>query len=604
MGTTEIFCLSNILFKIRSFPEERESSLFRGKWTEFYEERMEKIGKYEIIDLLGKGAMGIVYKALDPDIDREVAIKTIRFDLISDDEEKDELMLRFIREARAAGKLVHPNIITIHDVGREEDMTYIVMQYIDGLSLQNWIASKKKFSAPAIIKLMLQLCDALNFAHQNGIVHRDIKPANILLDNYGKPHICDFGVAHVEMSTITQTGTTIGTPSYMSPEQVMGKKIDKRSDIFSLGAILYELLSGRRPFEGESITTVIYKIVNEEAAPLSQVRKKLPVEFEHIIKKALAKDPDGRYSSCSEFAADLRKITHFSDETLAMTGIQESAFAVQPPSENRKRLMLPLTLAGVAIVVGIGGFLLYQKLEKKPSFSGGSNTILVESAPLSPRSMRSILKVFETESDKLVKSYNAGNYSVAIKLAQGILAQDSQNKEALDYLARARSKLTENRSSKFISDGIRDFENGNYEQCKTNMERALKIDSKNTEAQRYFDQADKALSEEAIRQIVERQRNAEEQKDLLAFLSDIGPESLSAKKRADAMELFNNFDDIKSRVFSLSVNFIDLNHADVSFSHLLVAVDKKTANKKVIFEGKKTMTLERLDSTWKILVYR
>lgn len=565
---------------------------------------MEKIGKYEIIDLLGKGAMGIVYKALDPDIDREVAIKTIRFDLISDDEEKNELMLRFIREARAAGKLVHPNIITIHDVGKEKDMTYIVMQCIEGPSLQNWITSKKKFSAPDIIKLMLQLCDGLNFAHQNGIVHRDIKPANILLDNSGKPHICDFGVAHVEMSTITQTGATIGTPSYMSPEQVMGKKIDKRSDVFSLGAILYELLTGRRPFEGESITTVIYKILNEEAVPLTQVRKELPLEFEQIMKKALAKDPDDRYGSCAEMAADLKKITHLSDETLAMTGIQESAFAKQTPAKKRKKFILPFALAGAVFVAGIGGFFLYQEFGNKSSSSEDIKPILAESAPLVSRSMLSVLEVFETESDKLVKNYNSGNYSEAIRIAQSILAQDKQNLEALDYLAKARGKMSESQIANYISAGKRDYENGNYEQSKINMEQALKINGKSAEAQRYFDLADRAFSEEAIRKIVERQRKAEEQKDLLAFLSDIGPDALLAKKKADAMQLFNNYDDINSRIAGLTINFIDPNHADVSFSHLLVAVDKKTSMNKVIFEGKKRLTVEKLDNTWKILVYR
>ncbi len=566
---------------------------------------MEYIGKYKIINLLGKGAMGIVYKALDPDIDREVAIKTIRFDLISDDEEKNELMTRFIREARAAGKLVHPNIITIHDVGKEADMTYIVMQYIEGLSLQNWITSRKKFSASDVVKIMIQLCDALDFAHKTGIVHRDIKPANILLDHKGKPHICDFGVAHVEMSTITQTGATIGTPSYMSPEQVMGKKIDKRSDIFSLGAILYELLTGRRPFDGESITTVIYKIVNEEAPSPTKVRKGIAEEFGPIVSKALAKDPERRYNSCSELANDLKRITICSDETMAMTGIQESAFAMQQaPKKRSKRVVLPIAVAGAAIAIGVGGFFLYQKMGGRTSFSEDTQPILAESAPFTPRSMLSVLAVFETESDKMVKSFDGGHYSDTIKIAQSILALDKENKDALDYLSKARERLSESRIAKLISDGKREFENRNFEQCKINMEQALKIDSKNTEAQRYFDLADKALSEGAIRQIVERQRNAEEQKDLLAYLSDIGPAALLEKKRTDLVQLFNNFDNINSRISNITINFIDSDHADVSFSHLLVAVDKATSKNKVIFEGKKTLTLERLDNTWKILVFR
>jgi serine/threonine protein kinase len=565
---------------------------------------MEKIGKYEIIDLLGKGAMGIVYKALDPDIDREVAVKTIRFDLISDDEEKNELMLRFIREARAAGKLVHPNIITIHDVGKEQDMTYIVMQYIEGPSLQNWISSKKKFTAPDIVKLMLQLCDALDFAHQSGIVHRDIKPANILLDNNGKPHICDFGVAHVEMSTITQTGATIGTPSYMSPEQVMGKKIDKRSDIFSLGAIFYELLTGKRPFHGESITTVIYKIVNEEAEPLTQIRKELPPEFELIISKALAKDPENRYDSCAEFAEDLKGITHFADETMAMTGIQDSAFRTSISPKKKKKNVLPLVLAAAVIAAVIGGYLLYQKFGLGTSVSGDAQPVLIESIVPDSRAMFPVLEVFVTESEKLVESFERGDYSEAIRIAHSILAEDKENKEVLDYLAKARAKMSQSQIAKHIVAGKREYENGDYEQSKASMEQALKIESDNAEAQRYFDLADRALSENDIRQIVERQRNAEEQKDLLALLSDIGPEALSSKIRADAMRLFNNYDNINSRIDDVQISFIDRDHADVSFSHLLVGVDKKTNSNKVIFEGKKTLTMERIDSTWKILVYR
>ena len=243
-------------------------------------------------------------------------------------------------------------------------------------------------------------------------------------------------------------------------------------------------------------------------------------------------------------------------------------------------------------------------LGNRSSFTGDSRPILVESALLAPRSLSSVLEVFETESDKLVKSFNSGNYSEAVNIAQSILSHDNQNKEALDYLAKAREKLSEIQIRGYISNGKRNFENGNYEQCKINMEHALKIDSRNAEALQYFELADKALSEETIGRIIERQRNAEEQKDLLAFLSDIGPEALLAKKRNDAMQLFNNYDDINSRISDVSINFIDRDHADVSFSHLLVAVDKRTNQKKVIFEGKKTLTLEKRDNTWKIFVYR
>ncbi len=565
---------------------------------------MEKIGKYTIVEILGKGAMGIVYKALDPDIDREVAIKTIRFDLISDESEKNELMLRFIREARSAGNLLHPNIITIYDVGKEKDMTYIVMQYVEGSSLQNWITSRKKIPAPAIVRLMVQICEALDYAHRNGIVHRDIKPANILLDEEGKPFLVDFGVAHVEMSTITQTGAAIGTPSYMSPEQVMGKKIDKRSDIFSLGAILYELLTGRRPFEGESITTVIYKIVNEEAMPLSHFRKEIPSEFEAIVKKALSKDPEKRYRSCSELAAELRKITHFSDRTLAMTGYHESSMGFEPPLRKRKNFVLPLVLMGAMTVLGVGGFFLYRNVIAESNAGESVHLVQSESAIPSPRAMGPVLEAFDTEWDRLAKSYERGDYSSTIKIAEGLLSQNNADEKAREYLSKAQKKLSETTIADCLLEGKGAFEKGNYELCMANMEKILKLDSENRDAKHYLSLADKAISERKIREVIESQRRAEEQKDLLAFLSQIGAESLAEKKKIEAMELFNNFDDIKSNISSLSVRFIDQDHADVSFSRLLVAVDKKSGKKKVVFEGKMTLTLERLDNIWKILVYK
>jgi tetratricopeptide (TPR) repeat protein len=406
------------------------------------------------------------------------------------------------------------------------------------------------------------------------------------------------------MSTITQTGATIGTPSYMSPEQVMGKKVDNRSDIFSLGAILYELLAGERPFVGESITTVIYKIVNEEATPLTHVNQKLPLEFEPILAKALAKDPDCRYASCSELAADLRRIAHFSDETVAMTDIQDSKRNIEVRGRKKNRLPLSIALIGAVIAAGVGGFFLYQKFVGKPSSSRIEQPILVESEMPDPRPTLSVLEGMESESDKLVKSYERGDYSESIRIAQSILSIDKQNKQAIDYLARARNKISEDQIIRYISAGKKHYESGDYDQCLISMDQALQIDGKNSEARRYYDLADQAISEETIRQIVERQRKAEEQKDLLAFINDIGPETLSAKKRTDAMQLFNNFDDINSRIGDIEINFIDRDHADVSFSHLLVAVDKKTRNNKVIFEGKKTLTFERLENTWKILVYR
>jgi serine/threonine protein kinase len=402
---------------------------------------MKKIGKYEIITILGKGAMGIVYKARDPHINRDVAIKTIRFDLVSEESENEEIMQRFMREAQAAGKLSHPNIITIYDVGREESVTYIVMQLIEGQSLQKMISSSEKFSTPEVIDLMCQICSALDYAHKNGIVHRDIKPGNILLDKERKPYICDFGVARVETSTLTQAGTAVGTPSYMSPEQVVGKKVDKRSDIFSLGCILYEILTGRRPFEAESITTVIYKIINEEPLPLIEVKKGLPVGFEHTITKALAKDPNDRYQSCAELAADLRGIHAMADKTMAITMAKDELPRVEVRKKRRLGPVLIAALVTVVVLAVAGALYIFQTTGKIPFVSGGSQKAKVEKPPATPQSGALAAGSVEDKLNKAKESFDRGDYGQAAKLAEEILAADSSNLAAKELSTKAQSNI-------------------------------------------------------------------------------------------------------------------------------------------------------------------
>jgi len=554
---------------------------------------MKKIGKYQITEILGKGAMGIVYKALDPDITREAAIKTIRFDLITEESDREELMKRFIREAQAAGKLVHPNIITIYDVGREEDLTYIVMQYIEGPSLQKMITSGDKFTPQEVIQLMNHLCDALEYAHQEKIVHRDIKPANILIDKTGKPFIVDFGVARVETSTLTQTGATIGTPSYMSPEQIMGEKADNRSDIFSLGVILYELLAGKKPFEGDSITTVFYKIINEEPLSIGEVKKDLPKGFEHILSKALSKDPKNRYQTCSQLAADLNALSQLSEKTIVLDTTEEEAVSLERKRKLRRRI-LAVSIPSVLLVCGAAALFLSQKGRKLIFPSRGVQVMEAEVSPLPSRSIPLIFSIIEDKLIRIEKSLEKGNFAEAIKLAEEVLSEDSEN-------TKARKFLNEALIAQNLAEGVSSYNKGDYRQCKRMMERILKLEKENQEALRYWFLADRAISKKEILRILERQRKTEEEKDLLSLLSDIGSPAFSGQRKADAILLFNYYDEIKSVISNISVNFRDRNNADVSFSHILTAVYKKTGEKKVVFEGTKTWTFKKQEKTWKII---
>ncbi len=269
------------------------------------ESKLRNLGRYKIIGLLGKGAMGSVYKGLDPAINRNVALKTIRLDFISDPEEFAELKERLFREARAAGVLSHPNIVTIYDVGTEGKLQYIAMEHIQGVTLEEMIRRKVKFNYRIIAQMITQICGALDYAHSQKIVHRDIKPANIMVQKDYTVKVMDFGIARVDSTSMTRTGIAMGTPNYIAPEQLQGKQVDHRCDIFSLGVMLYEMLTGRRPFHGENLTALIYSIINRDPEPPSTVDPAIPNLFDRVAIKALKKNPNERYQKAGDVAADL-----------------------------------------------------------------------------------------------------------------------------------------------------------------------------------------------------------------------------------------------------------------------------------------------------------
>lgn len=259
---------------------------------------------------IGRGAMGSVYKARDPKIDRFVAIKTVLLHQ-SVIHEQQEFRRRFFIEAQAAGRLLHPGIVAVFDVGEEPETSdpYIVMEYIEGQTLREVLANNdKKLPLADALRITQELAEALDYAHAQGVVHRDIKPANILITKEGQAKISDFGIAQLDLTHMTLPGRVLGTPAYMSPEQLEGEQVDGRSDLFSLGAILYTALTGYRPFQGNSATTVCFKVANRDPLQATSLAPELPPELDALIGRALAKDPTERYQSGKEFADDLRKL--------------------------------------------------------------------------------------------------------------------------------------------------------------------------------------------------------------------------------------------------------------------------------------------------------
>ena len=270
-------------------------------------ETVTKAGRYEIVGELGRGAMGIVYKAVDPVIGRTVAVKTIRLSEEGTGLKRAELLSRFQTEARAAGLLTHPNIVVVFDAGEEDGLYYITMELVEGKSLQALLDGGHSFPLPRTLRILDQTCSALQFAHERNVVHRDIKPANLMLTADDTVKITDFGTAKIlQFGSTQQTSHVMGTPSYMSPEQVKGRAVDGRSDIFSLGVMLYEMVTGEKPFPGQNITAVIYKIVNEDPVPPRQIDPSIHPGISSVVMKALAKEPEQRYQSCREMLEDLR----------------------------------------------------------------------------------------------------------------------------------------------------------------------------------------------------------------------------------------------------------------------------------------------------------
>jgi serine/threonine protein kinase len=303
-----------------------------------------KAGRYEIVGELGRGAMGVVYKAADPVIGRTVAVKTIKLSAEGTGLTRPELLNRFQTEARAAGLLTHPNIVVVFDAGEEDGLYYIIMELVEGRSLQALLDDGHSFPLPRVLRIMEQACSALQFAHERNVVHRDIKPANLMLTGDDTVKVTDFGTAKIlQFGTVQQTAHVMGTPSYMSPEQVKGRAVDGRSDIFSLGVMLYEMVTGEKPFPGQNITTVIYKIVNEEPVPPKQVDPTVHPGISAVVMRALAKDPDTRYQSCREMLEDLRNY-----RSLATTpGSPQSTMALSSDVVNATMAVSPGGLRGV-----------------------------------------------------------------------------------------------------------------------------------------------------------------------------------------------------------------------------------------------------------------
>jgi eukaryotic-like serine/threonine-protein kinase len=351
-----------------------------------------QLGRYEVIGELGQGAMGVVYKAKDPLIDRVVAIKTINLGLAMD--EKEEYEGRFYQEAKAAGRLNHPNIVTIYDVGKSGDVAYIAMEFLEGRELRDVLKEGTLLPVEQVLNIVAQVAQGLAYAHEHDIIHRDVKPSNIMVIRDGNVKITDFGIARMASSSVrTQTGMVLGSPKYMSPEQVMGKTIDQRSDIFSLGVMLYEMLTGQAPFDGENVNAIMYQTLNAITPPPSTLNPSVPEMVNFIVAKALAKKVEDRYQNAKDFAEDLRTCC----DTMPRAGQQVDIS--KAPAGGERKLSDTIEISGR---MGVG-----EEEGRSASYAG-----LSKAFDSSVATMRlAALTATSEDVDELSKTFNMGRPS-------------------------------------------------------------------------------------------------------------------------------------------------------------------------------------------------
>lgn len=318
----------------------------------------EKLGKYDIRGTLGRGAMGVVYDGWDPLIERRVAIKTVPLLRADHDPEAQEGLARFRREAQAAGRLQHPNIVAVYDYGETPEFAYLVMEFVDGRTLKSVLDAQERFSVREVARVMGELLDALQYSHDHGVVHRDVKPANMILTRAGRVKVADFGVARIESSNMTQVGTVIGTPAYMSPEQLAGQTVDSRTDIYSAGVVLYQLLTGDRPYHGSNLTSIYHQALNSDPVPPSKLAVTVPEAFDPVVARAMAKRPADRYAGALQFAEAIRAAAVVRSITPAPAAPEPDATVVAKPlkpAAGRRAAERPAVAPAAPAVTGSRG---------------------------------------------------------------------------------------------------------------------------------------------------------------------------------------------------------------------------------------------------------
>lgn len=439
----------------------------------------QKLGRYEIVGELGKGAMGLVYLAKDPLIGRQLALKTFRVGFSSQDQELEQFKARFLREAQSAGILSHPNIVTIHDVVVDPTGDFfIAMEYVKGTDLKRLMQSQGRLDLKFVLDIVAQIADGLDYAHSKGVVHRDIKPANIILTEDKQAKITDFGIARIDASNLTTEGQLLGTPNYMAPEQIQGKEVDHRADIFSLGVMFYELVTGKKPFHGENLTQVTHRIVFDPFPDPKRFVPGLPSALIRVMSRALEKDPASRYNRAAEISRDLRAVLNPPKPTHSAIGSSGSFLSDGDDSAANESHNRTMTSAAA------------HEALKPPTTTAGIPTLQSPTTPL-PMSATAAAKPAATPRWPILVGALVAVLALAVVLV--VTLRDpptTAGVETVDPEAELRARF-----QPLVDEGRRLLEAGDADGAQEAIEKALAIAPDNRRIRQLKTQAEKLALE-------------------------------------------------------------------------------------------------------------
>lgn len=616
--------------------------------------------RYDIIEEIGSGGMGKVYKAYDKKIEEKIAIKLIRPEIAVD----KEILERFNNEMKITRKIVHKNICRMFDLGESDGNHFITMEYVSGEDLKNLITRIGQFTIKKTVSTAIQILEGLVEAHESGIVHRDLKPQNVMIDNKGNVRIMDFGIARsLFTKRITRTGTSIGTPLYMSPEQADGTAIDQRSDIYSFGIILYEMLTGQVPFEGETPTSIAFKHKYEKPQNPKEINPHIPDNLNNILLKCIEKDPNKRYNSAKEVLAELEK---------------SEKVKVRKKGGDRKKIIIP-SLLGISILVIITFAIWFFVIRPAPP------TPPIPPIPPTPtieeyfakaenhwnnqeyaEAIKNYEAILDLESDNIIAQLNIAHvlkdqgkideaipaYEEAISLSPDqpqpyknlgeIFYQREEYISSLtyykEYFSRAppdspdldeteelimrledlvkpepepepepkpkppEPEPVEQRIRIALSRAKQAYEKGNYSESIGQLERVLRLDPNHTVAQNDLKLAKQKLATKEIEALLQEYNNALKNNQLPGFYERRCTSELYEDVRNDAEIISNLYSSFKSEVANQEIRFIDGDKAEVTFSNKIVGILKETGEEQTIFDGTFYWTVIKYNEGWKIIV--